>query len=600
MHHETRPLFSVILMNSLQITIKSSGYSWKHHSCRSGSQDYRTHYPHVPSCAYFGSDIKSNTRCAGNYGLNMLSTGSDNSFIVPRKVVSVEFGSVCEENDELVRKEKEDIDVNQAGQKSPPLGNLSIQLDSGFETSGSNQSSTISKGLVTRNENRVYFLEERNEEILSERILRLSRSNKIRSAMELYRSMEYSGIQPTSHACNSLISCLLRNGMLDDGLIIFRFMETSENITGHTYSLVLKAIANAQGVDAALNMFEEFEREGNVKKGFDAVVYNTMISICGKVNNWVWALRIWRSMNNNGVTGTSVTYRLLVCIFARCAQYELAIDAYQEMVQNRLNPGDDAMQAIIGACSKEGNWELALNVFESMLKRGLKPNLITCNALINSLGKDGKVKLAFSVYSLMKSLGHEPDAYTWNALIGALYRANQHFDALQLFESIKNEQSSLLNLHLYNTCLMSCQRLGFWDKALQLLWQMEASGLPVSTASYNLAIGACEVARKPKIALQVYEHMVHQKCAPDTFTLLSLLRSCIWGSLWDEVEEMLNVTPDASLYNAAIQGMCLRGKIGLATKLYTKMQKRGIKPDGKTRAMMLQSLPKDSVRLRKR
>ena len=89
---------------------------------------------------------------------------------------------------------------------------------------------------------------------------------------------------------------------------------------------------------------------------------------------------------------------------------------------------------------------------------------------------------------------------------------------------------------------MSCQKLGLWDKALQLLWQMEASGFPVPNASYNLVIGTCEVARKPKIALQVYEHMVHLKCAPDTFTLLSMIRCCIWGSLWHEVEEILNVS----------------------------------------------------------
>ena len=141
----------------------------------------------------------------------------------------------------------------------------------------------------------------------------------------------------------------------------------------------------------------------------------------------------------------------------------------------------------------------------------------------------------------MKSLGHTPDAFTWNSLLGALYRANQHADVLHLFERIR-EKSSLVNVHLYNTALMSCQKLGSWDRALQLLWQMEASGLLVSTASYNLVIGACETARKPKVALQVYDHMIHQKCVPDTFTHLSLIRSCIWGSLWAEVEENLDVS----------------------------------------------------------
>lgn len=252
-------------------------------------------------------------------------------------------------------------------------------------------------------------------------------------------------------------------------------------------------------------------------------------------------------MKQKGISGTQITCSLLVSIFVRCGQNELALDAYSEMIQNGIKPRDDALQALIGACTKEGKWDLALNVFQTMLNHGIRPNLTACNALINSLGKAGELKQALEVFQIAKSLGHTHDAYTWNALLNGLYRANRFSDALQLFENIKREQSSQINEHLYNTALMSCQKLGLWDKALQLLWQLEASGLSVSTTSYNLVIGACETARKPKVALQVYEHMIHQNCTPDTFTYLSLLRSCIWASLWSEVDEILDVSLSFSI-----------------------------------------------------
>lgn len=531
-----------ILSNSFAITTTHSP----------GIHEYRTHYPYVPCCIHLSSNIKSNRRHAKSYGQKMMtrrkdvksSHGCDSSSAFQRKVAIVENGLAWEEENVLTGREDEDTDMNLLKLKPPPWGNSSTQVDLESETSGSSQPSTVSERAGTRKDNRrrVHFLEERNEERLSERILNLSRTNKSRSAMELYWSMEYSGLKPTLHACNSLISCLLRNEMLDDALSIFEAMKSNDNITGHTCSLVLKAIGNARGCDAALDIFEKLGRNAHFVKVFDVVVYNTMISICGRENKWVETLRIWRNMKENGLAGTAVTYSLLVSIFVRCGQNELAIDAYHEMLQERLNPGNDEMQAIIGACGKEGRWDLALNVFENMLKKGLKPNLVTCNALINAFGKEGKVKLAFRIYSLLISFGHSPDTYTWNALIGALHRANRHADALDLFESIQKEKMSPLDLHMYNTCLMSCQRLGWWDKALQLLWQMEASGLPVSTPSYNLVIGACEVARKPNVALEVYEHMLDRKCASDTFTLLTLIRVCIWGSLWYKVEEMLNVS----------------------------------------------------------
>ncbi|XP_057769633.1 pentatricopeptide repeat-containing protein At3g29290 [Salvia miltiorrhiza] len=498
-------------------------------------------------------------------------------------VASLEFEPVCEG-------QKEGLDENGSQNILPPWGGLADQeLD---DRSCLDVRSTMPLEAVHESMDEIHYLEERDEEVLSQRILKLSRANKVRSALALYRSMAVSGLLPRSHACNSLLTCLLRDRRLDDALRVFEFMRSNEIVTGHTYSLILKAVADVWGRDVALTMFEEAERDGKTKRHMDAVVYNTMIAISGKVNDWVQAERMWRSLRDNACVGTAVTYCMLVCIFVRCGQNELALDAYHEMVQNGLSPNDDAMQAVIGACAREGKWDTALDILQSMLSNDMNPSLVTCNALINSLGKAAKVDLAFKVYDLLKSLGYAPDAYTWNGLLCALNRANRHSDALQLFESIRKEHGSVLNLHIYNTCLMSCQRLGLWDKAMQLLWEMEGAGFPISVTSYNLVIGACEAAKKPKVALQVYEHMVEQKRSPDVFTLLSLIRSCIWGSLWKDVEEILNAEPNGSLYNAAIQGSCLRKESDLAKRFYVKMREIGLKPDGKTRAMMLQNLPK--------
>ncbi|KAG1341989.1 pentatricopeptide repeat-containing protein [Cocos nucifera] len=388
---------------------------------------------------------------------------------------------------------------------------------------------------------KLHYLEERDEETLSKRILSLSRSNKGRSALELYTSMEVCGLQPNAHACNSLLSCLLRNGSLNDALRVFEMIRKKEITTGHTYSLMLKAVASIQGCDSALEMFDALEEEGISKKKFDAIVYNTMISVCGKAKKWVEAERMWRKLRQNAFRGTKITYDLLISIFVQCGQTELAVDAYHEMIQNGLEPNEDIMKAIIASCTKEGNWALALNIFQKMLNGGIKPNIITFNSMINCLAKAGKGDLAFSIYDMMKSLGHTPDTYTWSALLCALYRSNRYADALQLFEGIKTEQHSQLNAQIYNSALISCQRLGLWERSLQLLWQMERSGMQMSTVSYNHAIGACEVAREPHVALQVYQHMVHRECVPDTFTYLSLIRTCVWGSLWTEVEEILEL-----------------------------------------------------------
>lgn len=531
------------------------------------------------------SDVKAQTSCSNSVRLNEPSA--------VRAMLSAAIPGLMGEEE----KDEDGVPIeNEELESSFHVNGLVPWRDSDLDGFGSglggvNEGPVTSESVIV-NQQGVQFLEEMDAEVLSKRVLVLSRRNKVRSALELFRSMELAGLHPNAHACNSLLSSLLRNGLNDDAMRVFKFMKDKTITTQHTYSLMLKAVAHAQGCDSSLRMFMELEEEGNGNKDFDAVVYNTIISICGRMNYWQKCERLWMSMKENGLTATKVTYSILISVFVRCGQYELAIDAYEEMVLNGYKANANISQAMIKACTKEGRWDLALNIYQDMLSNALEPNLITCNALINLLGKAGKVELAFKVYNLTKSFGHTPDAYTMNALVSALYRAGRPGDALWLFDNIMREQPSQLNVHLYDNALMSCSKLGLWDRALQLLWKMETSGLSVSTASCNLVINTCEVARKPEIALQVYEHMIHKNCTPNMFTHLSLVRSCIWGSLWTEIEEILKVSPNASLYNAVIQGMCLRGKIDSAKMMYTRMRDKGLKPDGKTRALMLQNLQK--------
>uniref|UniRef100_A0ACD5TVA1 Uncharacterized protein n=1 Tax=Avena sativa TaxID=4498 RepID=A0ACD5TVA1_AVESA len=438
---------------------------------------------------------------------------------------------------------------------------------------------------------RLHFLEERDEELLSGRLLKLSQSNRVRSATELFDSMRASGLQPSAHACNSLLASFVRRGYPADAMKVFEFMKEKRLATAHTYTLILKAVSRTEGYISALQMFSEIEASKESREVIDVIVYNTMISACGRAKDWRQVEKLWRRLVENSLSGTLMTYDLLVSTFVQCGQSELAIAAYEEMLRNGLDPSEDIMKAIVASCTKEGRWEFALATFRRMLGAGMKPNIIAFNSIINSLGKAGEEELAFRMYHLLTSSGLEPDQYTWSALLSALYRSGRCWEALDLFHGIKSKHPSVLNSHLYNIALMSCERLGQWEHALQLLWMMEKHGLQISVVSYNHVIRACEVACEPKVALKVYQRMTRQRCSPDTFTHLSVIRACIWGSLWDEVEDILEeVEPDSSIYNTVIHGLCLRGKIRLARKVYAKMQSIGLTPDGKTRSFMLQHI----------
>ncbi|KAL4577299.1 hypothetical protein LXL04_013405 [Taraxacum kok-saghyz] len=442
-------------------------------------------------------------------------------------------------------------------------------------------------------ENRLQFLEERDEKNLSWRLLKLSRADKVRSALELYASMDFMGLRPEPHAFNALLSCLLRKDELDDALQVFESMKSSGRTSGHSYNLILQGVAKARGFKPAFQMFQQLIEDEHHPIKSDQVLFNMMLTLSRDEKDWLKSEWIWRKMKENNCIGNTTTYRLLVTTFLGFCQYGLAVEAYLEMIQNEIDPDSRTMEAAIMAFTKDGRWDFALSVFRDMMKRKSNPNIIIFNSLIHSLGNNGQVNLAFKVYDCMKSLGHIPTSYTWNALLISLCRSDQYSEAIRLFEKIQQESPNGLELHLYNTALTACNKLGSWRRGLQILWEMENLGLEIPVTSYCRVIGACEVGNEPKVALQVYQHMIHRKHSPDTLTLLSLIRSCIWGSLYDEVHEILKlVPPNAHLYNAAVQGFCLREKTESATKLYHEMRELGLSADHKTRAMMLQLLPR--------
>jgi pentatricopeptide repeat protein len=130
------------------------------------------------------------------------------------------------------------------------------------------------------------------------------------------------------------------------------------------------------------------------------------------------------------------------------------------MLVKGLDPSEGIMKAIIATCSKEGNWEFALSTCNRMLSAGMKPNTILLNSIANALGKAGQGELACRRYHILTSSGLKPDQYTWSALLSALYRSGRGWDALELFQGMKVKHPSILNDHLYNLALISCERLG--------------------------------------------------------------------------------------------------------------------------------------------
>ena len=199
-----------LLRNSASFSIISNGFGCRYQSCSQSrgrnnvcyrccygcfygglaGKTYRKRVVH--QCVWFGCSQTKMTR------MNLLfeSNRIDNGVNVPKMVASIESEMVCKDDDEnsLIQKGREEFGLDSLGQNLPPWGNLVVDQSLDFEPRNVAQPSTSSNRKDTVNDCKVHLLEERNEEELSRRILMLSRSNKVRSALEFYRSIKLSGL----------------------------------------------------------------------------------------------------------------------------------------------------------------------------------------------------------------------------------------------------------------------------------------------------------------------------------------------------------------------------------------------------------------------
>ena len=135
--------------------------------------------------------------------------------------------------------------------------------------------------------------------------------------------------------------------------------------------------------------------------------------------------------------------------------------------------------AAIYACSRTFNdtkngWESALSLFREMKQERIKPNQQTYASLLQACAKSGQVKVAFSLFDEMK---HTPNmdisnVKVWGAILRACSVAGEWEKAIQLVLEM-NEKKVPINVIHMNAALASFAKMGYDNEALIILNAMQ-------------------------------------------------------------------------------------------------------------------------------
>ncbi|PQQ21919.1 pentatricopeptide repeat-containing protein [Prunus yedoensis var. nudiflora] len=157
--------------------------------------------------------------------------------------------------------------------------------------------------------------------------------------------------------------------------------------------------------------------------GLDRVLYNTLLSLYGKLGRFEDALKVCKEMESVGIAKDVVSYNALLGGYGKQGKYDDAKRMYNQMKEERVSPNILTYSTLIDVYSKGGLYMEAMKVFREFKQAGLKADVVLYSELVNALCKNGLVESAVLLLDEMTKEGIRPNVVTYNSIIDAFGRS---------------------------------------------------------------------------------------------------------------------------------------------------------------------------------
>lgn len=417
--------------------------------------------------------------------------------------------------------------------------------------------------------------------------------NSWQKALQLLRDMprEY-GLIPDLYSYNAAISACGHGGQWLKALQLLEEMPLQDPpLTPDvvTFSAVIAACGEGLQWQKALELLEEMEVCGVEPNVFS---YASAVAALEKGLQWRKALGLLEVMRDRGVQPNLYCYNSAITACGNGGNWVRALELLREMEKHGVQPDVVSYCAAIAACEKSLKWVQALALLGEMDERGINCNQASFSAAIRACRKSGQWKNAIALLSQMEQRGVKPDAKTVTAVIGACEENEQWEQALQLYErKVDTNSTKAVGAVRLTAAISACEKATDdrrWEHALQLLSQMDKSGIGSDASTFGAAIAACVDEEGPagwRKAIQLLDLMTERGIEPAVDTLVATMHALTSAGeleeglrLLDRAHATLAVTdkPGLPLYDALLAACRDQGDEARARAVQSRMAERGL------------------------
>ncbi|KAG8079741.1 hypothetical protein GUJ93_ZPchr0007g4756 [Zizania palustris] len=261
-------------------------------------------------------------------------------------------------------------------------------------------------------------------------------------------------------------------------------------------------------------------------------------------------------------------------------KFHKAVEVFDEMKKGGFAPDVHSYSIIVDGLCKQGDLLSGCDVLVEMARTGVSPTLVSYSSLLHGLCKAGKVEKALELFESLK----DQDVYNYTSLIYAFCRHRYLKEALELFELMLDNG---INPNIVTCTILvdGFMREGLIGEAFLFLDEVRHFDIVPNLYTYKVIInGLCKVNESSDV-WEIFADMIKRGYVPDVILYSIIIDGFVKALNLHEAfrlyHKMLDegTMPNIVTYTSLINGLCHDDRLPEMMTLLKDMILEGLTPD---------------------
>ncbi|KAF8389551.1 hypothetical protein HHK36_024067 [Tetracentron sinense] len=357
----------------------------------------------------------------------------------------------------------------------------------------------------------------------------------------------------TPGALGFFIRCLGSQGLFQEAISLFDQAKMMGLCVpnNYTYNCLLEALSKSSSVDLVEERLREMRDLGWEP---DKFTLTPVLQVYCNARMFGKALAVFDQIYDKGWVDVRV-FAILVLSFSKWGEVDKAFELIERMEDLNISFNEKTFCVLIHGFVRESRVDRALQLFDKMRKSGFCSDISIYDMLIGGLCKKKDLNKALDLYLEMKGCGIFPDVGIITKLISSFCGEGDMVTANRLLEESREGLDVKAVVLLYNAILDGLVNHGLVNKAYLLLQAMmgaECSGEAAvdnlfgvketvlpNPTSFNIVMDGLCKKGELDLALRLFRDMVRMGCACNLLLYNNLIDELCKSDRLEEAFELL-------------------------------------------------------------